>query len=123
MRSLILLGWGIVLYAVLFLLWSGFVAYGITEGYVPRAGAFLALILLSLIAGSSLRARSVFDVVPYSIAWAVTVALLDVLFALPSGGWQMYAQPNLWFGYALVLVVPIFASQSFTARFASTHPQ
>jgi hypothetical protein len=58
-----LLGWGIVLYAVMFLLWSAFLTYGFVGGIAPRVIALGVLIASAIIAGRSLRAASWHDIV------------------------------------------------------------
>jgi len=78
-----LFGWGIVIYSVVFLVWSGFIAYGFVGGLAPALMAFLALIIVATIAGHSLHLHSWKDILPYSIAWAVMIALLDAVFAVP----------------------------------------
>ena len=103
-----LLGWGIVIYSVVFLVWSGFIAYGFIGGLAPALMAFLALIVVSVIAGRSLHFHSWKDVLPYSIAWAVMIALLDAVFAVPFSGWGIYAETNVLMGYFLVVTVPLF---------------
>lgn len=104
-----LLGWGIVIYAVMFLLWSGFVVYGFVGGLLPRTLSLMTLIIISLIAGRSLHARSIADILPYSISWTLMMILLDMLMTSPLTGWQIYGDWNVWFGYSIVLLVPLLA--------------
>ena len=112
MRIGALLGWGIVIYAVIFLAWSGFVLYGFIDGVMPRIAALAILIALALIAGRSLRFHSWRDILPYSIAWTVVAALLDVVFSVPFAGWSLYLDWNVWVGYSMILFVPLFAPLS-----------
>jgi hypothetical protein len=108
MKVLSRLSWGIVLYAVMYLVWSGFILYGFI-GIPARIIALLILIGLALRAGRSLRLSSWKDVLPYSIAWAVIIGLFDAVFSVPYSGWQVYADWNLWVGYGLVALVPLLA--------------
>lgn len=101
------LGWGIVIYAIMYLVWNGFVLYGFVDGILPRAASLIVLIALSLIAGRSLKRHSAMDILPYSFIWVVIIALFDALYTVPYAGWGMYADWNLWVGYALVLLVPL----------------
>jgi len=105
----LLIGWGIVIYAVMFLLWSGFVTYGFVDGFAPRILGLLVLIVTALIAGNSLRFNTWRDILPFSLTWGITVAALDGVFGVPLSGWQLYADWNVWFGYALVVIVPLFS--------------
>jgi hypothetical protein len=92
----------------MYLVWSGFILYGFV-GAPARIIGLLVLIGLSLIAGRTLRLSSWKDVLSYSIAWAVIIGILDAVFSVPYSGWQVYADWNLWVGYGLVVLVPLFA--------------
>jgi len=116
------IGWGIVIYAIMFLIWSGFVTYGFVQGLAPRIFGLLVLIVTALIAGNSLRFNSWRDILPYSLTWGIIVALLDGLLGVPLSGWQLYANWNVWFGYALVVLVPLFAPFVRFERLSNTIP-
>ena len=109
MKYTSLLGWGIVIYAVMFLTWTAFIAYGFTQGLLPRIIAFLILVAAAVVAGRSLHFTSWRDVLPYSIGWAIIIAILEALIAVPSTGWQVFADPVAWLGYALVILAPLLA--------------
>ncbi|QQG37636.1 MAG: hypothetical protein HYS26_03325 [Candidatus Kaiserbacteria bacterium] len=104
-----LFGYGIVIYSVMFLLWSGFVTYGFVEGLVPRLVSLSVLITLGIIAGNSLRTQSWRDIAPYSLAWALIAAALDAIFSVPFTGWSLFADWNVWLGYAIVALAPLAA--------------
>lgn len=104
-----MVGWGIAIYAIMFLVWSVFVTYGFVEGVFPRIAGLLTLVAVTLIAGRSLRAPTWKDVLPYAAAWAVIIILCDMLLSVPFTGWQLFADWNVWVGYALALLVPLFA--------------
>ena len=103
----VLFGWGIVIYAVMFLVWSAFVTYGFVEGILPRILGLLTLIAVSVIAGRSLRASSWHDILPYSFSWGVTMAFLDVIMSVPFAGWRIFFDWNVWFGYTIVVIAPL----------------
>ena len=102
-------GWGVVIYAVVFLVWSGFLTYGFIEGMLPRILGFAALVAATSTAALSLRLSTWYDVLPYSLSWMVVVMLLDGIFSFPFVGFAIYADPNVWVGYALVAIVPLAA--------------
>lgn len=104
-----LLGWGVVIYSVMFLLASALATYGAAEGVIPSVLSIMALVAVCVAAGSSLQARSWLDVIPYSASWAFVSALLDGVMAFPFSGWQAYADWSVWLGYALVAAVPLIA--------------
>ncbi len=109
MKTLRLLGWGIVIYAIMFLAWDGFVIYGFTRGITPHIFTLLILLVLATIAGRSLNFRSWKDILPYSLSWAVMMGLLDMIYTVPFSGWQIYSDVNLWVGYAFVALLPLLS--------------
>lgn len=104
-----LVGYGVAIYAVMYLVWSAFVTYGFVEGYAPRIVSLLLLIGILVYAGLSLRFSRWHDILPYSIFWAVMMGVLDAIINVPYTGWQLYFDWNIWFGYVVVLVVPLLA--------------
>jgi hypothetical protein len=107
-----LVGWGIVIYAVMSLAWSGIVIYGFAGTLLARLLELLVLVIVATIAGRSLKLHSWKDIVPYSLAWALMMAALDAVFSVPFAGWAIYADWNLWLGYALVALVPLIAPKT-----------
>lgn len=101
--------WGIGIYAVLSLLWSGFVIYGVSSGIIPRLVELLILLILSTSAGRALRMRNWKDILPYSFVWGIEAALLDAIYTVPFSGWALYQNIFLWFGYMIVVIVPLAA--------------
>ncbi|KKW23628.1 MAG: hypothetical protein UY70_C0004G0023 [Candidatus Kaiserbacteria bacterium GW2011_GWB1_52_6] len=104
-----LIGWGIVIYAVMLLSWSLFAAYGLTDGLLPRLGRLAILVIVATIAGRALRFDSWHDILPYSCVWALVAIAFDGAFSIPFSGWQVYLDWNIWIGYVLVLLLPLIA--------------
>lgn len=104
-----LFGWGIVIYAIMSLAWSGLVIYGLVGMYFSVIVRLLILIGVTTIAGRSLRFHSWLDILPYSVCWALTMGLLDAVYAVPFATWSLYADWSVWVGYALVAIVPLFS--------------
>lgn len=109
MRYGALLGWGIVVYAVSELVSSGLVTYGLTATFLEQIISFATLVIVSLIAGHALRMYSWKDILPYSLGWACIMIALDAVLYVPIAGWGLYSNGGIWFGYALVAIVPLFA--------------
>ncbi len=103
-----LLGWGIVIYSVMYLLVAGLSLYQVGPLFA-RIAALATLIGFASVAGHSLRRHSVWDVVPYALVWMLEVIVLDGLMSVPFTGWQLYLDLNVWIGYLLVFLVPILA--------------
>lgn len=109
MRFGTLLGWGIVIYAVMMLAYTGFALYGLQGTLTSSLLQLLLLITVTTVAGRSLKFHSWKDIIPYSFLWAVIAAFLDIIYNVPFGGWEIYTDWNLWLTYGLIAVVPLLA--------------
>jgi hypothetical protein len=102
-----IIGWGVVVYAIMFLLWSGFVQYGFLEGVTPHIIAMAVLIGTLTLITRVLRPPSVEVILPYAVGWVLVSVFLDVVFSLPYAGWELFADWSVLIGYALIFIVPI----------------
>ena len=109
MKYLEFFGWGIVIYAVMRLVSDGIIIHTLSSGLLPHLLSLATLVIIGIIAGRSLRFTSWTDVIPYSLFWAIEIGFLDVLYTVPFSGWAIYGDWNLWFGYSLVVLIPILA--------------
>lgn len=116
-----LFGWGIVIYAVMYLTVAMLALYGIAPSILARAIALIVLVLLATIAGLSLRRHTMRDIVPYSFVWTLEVMALDGLMSMPYTGIAIYLDWNVWVGYALVFVVPLFTHYMFRQPQGARH--
>lgn len=104
------LGWGIAIYAVMYLLWSGLVIYGLASGIPSLIIRLLALAAITTIAGRAVRMMNWKDLAPFTISWALVAVILDAIFLVPFSGWSLYATWSVWVGYALVAIIPLLTS-------------
>ena len=102
-----LLGWGIVIYAILHVVWTALVVNGLAGNFFARAVLLGTLVALAAIATRALRFSSERDVLPYAIGWVVISAAMDAIVTVPTSGWGIYGDWNLWVGYILLLAVPL----------------
>ena len=102
-------GWAIVIYAVMFLFWSGMVIYGYAGTTAAWILQIAALVAVTTVAARSLHLTTWQDMILYSISWAILVALMDAVYSVPFAGWQIYYDWKVWLGYALVALVPILS--------------
>ena len=109
MRLGALLGWGIVIYAVVSLALSIMGAYGWTQGALSQGIAILVLLIVCVVAGTRLKFHTWKDILPYSIGWALVAAAFDAVFAAASGNWGMFLQWSTWINYVLVALFPLCA--------------
>lgn len=101
------LGWGIVIYAIMYLAWSGMVIYGLSLGVVSLVARLSVLALITIIAVRAMRLSDPKDIVGNALVWAATAVGLDMIFLVPFSGWALYASWSVWAGYALIVVFPL----------------
>ncbi len=104
-----LIGWGVVIYAVVTLAGSTLMLYGFSGTLTALLAQLLVLVVTATVAGRSLRLHQWIDILPYSLAWAVVAILLDGMYNMQFFGWATYAEWKLWVGYGLVVIVPLLA--------------
>ena len=92
----------------MYLLVAAFSLYGMYPNLFSRILALGVLVALATMAGASLNFRSKKDIFPYSLAWVIEIAILDAFMSVPYAGWGLYLDWNVWVGYALVLLIPLY---------------
>ena len=107
-----LFGWGIVIYAVMYLAWSGLVLYGVSGGILARLFMLTLLVMVMTLAGRSLMRERWEDILPYSLSWLCIVFFFDIFFAVRTSGLEIFTDPNIWLTYALIVFVPIISPRS-----------
>lgn len=107
-----LLSWGIVIYAVSALAWTGLSIYGLAGSIFSLILQVVVLIIVTTIAGRALRFNLWPDILPYSLAWAVIAFFLDILYNVPFYGWGIFSNWILWVGYALIVLIPLMAPKT-----------
>lgn len=109
-------GWGVVIYALMYLLWSGLAIYGFAAGYPSLIARILVLACVTALAARSLRMPTWKDLVPYTVSWAAVAIILDAVFLVPFSGFALYTSLNVWVGYILVATLPLLTSISWIRR-------
>lgn len=100
-------GWGVAIYAVMYLVWSGLVIYGFSLGTLSLIVRLAILFGITTLAARSLRLIDWKDILPYSVLWAVTAIVLDAVYLVPFTGWTLYSAWSVWLGYAFIVVFPL----------------
>lgn len=96
-----------MIYAIMYLVWSGLVIYGLSLGVVSLVARLGVLALITINAVRAMRISDRKDVVGNALVWAVTAIGLDMVFLVPFSGWGLYASWSVWAGYALIVVFPL----------------
>jgi hypothetical protein len=104
------LGWGIVIYAVVHLVWTGTLIHAIDGVLISRILVIAALCITTVLATRALNLHTERDILPHAIGWVIVIAVLDAFFTVPFTGWGLYTDWNVWVGYLLVLFIPIMTT-------------
>lgn len=109
------LGWGVVIYAVMYLLWSGLVLYGLAAGVASLILRIGALAVVTTLAARTLHIQNWKDLAPYTVSWALITIALDALYLVPYSGWALYGNGSVWVGYTLVALIPLLTVSYFAS--------
>ncbi len=107
------LGWGVVIYAVMYLAWSGMVIYGLSLGIVSLLARLFILALVTIIAARAMHFSDTKDLVGHALVWAAVAIGLDMVYLVPFSGWALYTSWSVWAGYALIVVFPLAYTMLF----------
>ena len=102
-----LFGWGIAMYAILYLVWSTIVIYGLSGNLLAHVGMIVVLVALAIFATRSLHVSNEREAIPYAIGWVLIAVCLDAIVIVPTSGWGIFSDWNIWVGYGLLLAVPL----------------
>lgn len=109
-RVLAAIGWGVLIYAVMYLAWSGLVIYGLSAGIGSLVARMILLVVVTAMAARYMRLFTLHDIVPIALGWALIAAIADSIFLTPFTGWALYSLWSVWAGYALIVAAPTVAT-------------
>lgn len=102
-----LIGYGLLIWVVAYLIACVFVAYKASDGLLAKVVILVAVIVAALFAGRKVKPNSVTNALKYSVSWLVIALLMDCLLTVPFTGWQIFASWDMWVGYAIVALAPL----------------
>lgn len=118
-----ILGWGIVIYAIMYLFWSATVIYGFSLGIIALLVRLIVLYIITAMAARALHFSNWKDVAAYALGWAGVAIVLDAVFLVPFAGWALYASWSVWFGYGLIILFPVIAVALSMRRRGASNPR
>jgi len=105
------LGYGLLVYVVAFIVASIFVAYGSTESTLATWAVLIAVLVAVLFASKRLGVQTGGEAFKYSLGMLIIVAILDLVLTVPFTGMEIYSTWHIWVGYLLILFVPVLTSK------------
>tara|TARA_B100000315_G_C14319694_1_gene470207 strand:+ start:80 stop:418 length:339 start_codon:yes stop_codon:yes gene_type:complete len=106
-----LFGLGALIWISAYITASLFVAYKAVDALPAKIIIPIVIGIVAYFAGKNLKLKSIKKILPYSIGWLVIGLILDVIMTVPFTGWAIFAQWNLWVGYALILSIPLLTAK------------
>jgi len=106
-----LIGFGILLWIIAFVIASVFVGAKAIDSIVAKITIPLVVGIAAFFVGKNLKLKSITETLKYSGSWIMIGVLLDMVVTVPFTGWGIFAEWNVWLGYLFVLTAPILATK------------
>ncbi len=107
------IGYGILIWVIMFAVMSAFVAYRIdtTGGWAMIVGVIITAMLAYTFTGM-VNPNSKATAFYYGLVWAVVGVILDYLItAKYPGAGSIFSQTSYWLSYVLLIIVPVIKVQ------------
>ena len=102
------IGYGALIWAIVYLVATVFVAYKMTGTLLSQVVVLLVLAAAVFFASQKSNFVSRSDALKYALGWIIVGFILDLILTIPFTGWQFYLSWEMLLGYLLGLVVPQF---------------
>jgi len=103
-----IIGWGFTIFAIIYLVMSGFVAYNMQDSWLAKGVGLALVILLALAAGRNTKASLHWEMFKYSVGWTFIVLVLDLILTVPFNGWKIFSQWQIILSYFFLIIMPLF---------------
>ena len=103
-----LIGFGALIWGTAFITMTAFVAYQMGNYVLSTAILWIVVAIVAYLCGKNLQFVSRAQALKYSASWVAVGLIMDSIFTVPFTGWTIFSAWELWLGYILVLVVPLF---------------
>jgi len=104
-----LFGYGVAVWATAYIVATVLMIYGLFDNVIAKAILVLIVASAAYLAGRNINSDSIISVLKYSVVWLIMALILDAIITVPFTGWGLFTQWNVWVGYAVILLVPLFA--------------
>ncbi len=102
-----LIGYGVGVYTVIFMLWSLLVAFGQGEAAWAWYVSLIVLAMLAHFVGAKLGTKDWKEIIKYSAGWVAIMAVLDAVVTTRFTGWDFYSSWEVYVAYTILLLVPL----------------
>lgn len=112
-----LVGYGVLIWVVVYLVATAFFAYKMLGAWWANALLVVLAAVMAGWAGTRISQPSRVAMLRYSVGWVVIAAVLDALLSVPFTGWTLFMMWSVWAAYAAILLIPVF-----TVRIPAVEP-
>ena len=106
MYVLRVIGWGVVIYAIVQLFGNMFRLFVFATGFGNVYVLYIIIVATTIGVAYAAGTQNFSESVRYGIGWVMVVWFFDWLIYFQIQGIAMYQDPRLWLGYLLVAVSP-----------------
>jgi hypothetical protein len=119
-----IVGLGALIWGIAFITAAIFVAFSAIDTILAKIVVPFAVGVAAFFGGKMIDVELPKDILKYSIVWVVIGLLLDLVVTVPFTGWGIFAQWNVWLGYALILFAPLLGKRNpFMSQTPGRTPQ
>jgi len=112
MKPFKVIGYGALVWVVVFILISAFIGFGAdAETMAISIITLAALLIASVLLAKSLKLKSTREALITGLIWLVTIVVLDAIISARFTGWEIFYRWNVIVGYLLVLVIPSLVTE------------
>jgi|GEM_PF-1568782 len=102
------LGYGVAIWAIIYLVATGFVAYNVMDSFGAKIVMIIIVAGLAVWAGTKIQEQSSAKVMRYTVSWVMIGLILDLILTVPFTGVSIFGDWSLWVNYGLIIVLPLF---------------
>ena len=110
MNLLKLLGFGVLIWDVVFITNATFSTFEILPSLIVQT-VFIVVAIVTFLLSENLDIDSEKEIFKYGITWAIVMIFLDAVVATCCLGWESFLQYNTWINYAIVVFVPVLTAR------------
>jgi len=104
MNILKLLGFGVLIWDIVFITDAVLNTFDILPGLVMQT-VFIIVAIITFLLSENLGIDSGKEIFKYGISWAVVMILLDIMVAVCCLGWGAFSRYNTWMNYIIFMPV------------------
>jgi len=117
MKSLKIIGFGILIWVVAFMVISVFIGFKVsTDSVAVKIITILSVFVATLLIAKNLKPSTQVKAITIGIIWGAVGFVLDVIITTRFTGMSVFSQWNILLGYLLIILTPLLAVKQEKGR-------